>query len=66
MPERGYVSLATLSLEDSHTCTYGVALRAGMGSTDIGVAYATGRARFLVPPAINIRMGNTPPVLPRM
>ncbi len=28
----------------------------GMGSTDIGVAYATGRAWFLIPPTINIRI----------
>src|SRR5260221_12592369 len=32
-----------------------------MGSTDIGVAYATGRAWFRVPQTINVRLAGTLP-----
>jgi len=64
MPERGYVSPGNIIVgADSHTCTYGAlgAFATGMGSTDIGVAYATGRTWFLIPPTINIRlMGRLP------
>ncbi len=64
MPERGnVVPGAVIVGADSHTCTYGAlgAFATGMGSTDIGVAYATGRTWFLVPPTINIRItGNLP------
>lgn len=64
MPERGYVTPGDIIVgADSHTCTYGAlgAFATGMGSTDIGVAYATGRAWFLIPPTINIRlMGRLP------
>ncbi|TME13903.1 MAG: 3-isopropylmalate dehydratase large subunit [Chloroflexi bacterium] len=59
MPERGYVAPGGIIVgADSHTCTYGAlgAFATGMGSTDIGVAYATGRAWFLIPPTINIRI----------
>ena len=59
MPERGYVTPGDIIVgADSHTCTYGAlgAFATGMGSTDIGVAYATGRAWFLIPPTINIHM----------
>ena len=64
MPERGYVVPGDIIVgADSHTCTYGAlgAFATGMGSTDIGVAYATGRTWFRVPRTINIRLVGTLP-----
>ncbi len=64
MPERGYVTPGDIIVgADSHTCTYGAlgAFGTGMGSTDIGVAYATGRTWFRVPSTINIRLVGTLP-----
>lgn len=66
MPERGYVTPGDIIVgADSHTCTYGAlgAFATGMGSTDIGVAYATGRAWFRIPPTINIRITGSLPLV---
>ena len=55
LPEQGVVVPGDLTIgADSHTCTYGAlgALSTGMGSTDVGVGFATGRAWFKVPATI--------------
>ncbi len=57
LPEQGIVGAGDLIIgADSHTCTYGAlgALSTGMGSTDIGMAYATGKAWFKVPQTIKV------------
>lgn len=64
MPERGYVIPGDIIVgADSHTCTYGAlgAFATGMGSTDIGVAYTTGRGWFRIPTTINVRIEGTLP-----
>jgi 3-isopropylmalate/(R)-2-methylmalate dehydratase large subunit/methanogen homoaconitase large subunit len=64
MPERGFVTPGAIIVgADSHTCTYGAlgAFATGMGSTDIGVAYATGRTWFRVPTTINVNLTGSLP-----
>jgi 3-isopropylmalate dehydratase large subunit len=59
MPEKGFVIPGSIIVgADSHTCSYGAfgAFATGMGSTDIGVAYATGRTWFRVPTTINVNI----------
>ena len=64
MPERGFVAPGDVIVgADSHTCSYGAfgAFATGIGSTDIGVAYATGRTWFLVPRTLNVRISGELP-----
>lgn len=62
MPEKGFVTPGAIIVgADSHSCSYGAfgAFGTGMGSTDIAVAYATGRAWFRVPSTINVHLTGT-------
>lgn len=55
LPEQGVVTAGDLIIgADSHTCTYGAlgAFSTGVGSTDAGVGFATGKAWFKVPESI--------------
>ena len=57
LPEKGLVVPGDLVIgADSHTCTYGAlgAFSTGVGSTDIGVIFATGRTWLKVPPTIRL------------
>lgn len=64
LPEQGLVAPGIMVIgADSHTCTYGAlgAFATGVGSTDLGVAMATGEAWFKVPDAIRIVLTGTKP-----
>lgn len=55
LPEKGLVTSGDVIIgADSHTCTYGAlgAFSTGVGSTDMAVGMATGKAWFKVPSAI--------------
>ncbi len=62
LPEKGVVVPGDLMIgADSHTCTYGAlgAFSTGVGSTDAGVGYATGRAWFKVPETAKFEIDGT-------
>jgi 3-isopropylmalate/(R)-2-methylmalate dehydratase large subunit len=59
LPELGLVTSGDVVIgADSHTCTYGAlgAFSTGVGSTDMAVGMATGKAWFKVPPAIRVEL----------
>jgi 3-isopropylmalate/(R)-2-methylmalate dehydratase large subunit len=59
LPEKGLVTAGDLVIgADSHTCTYGAlgAFSTGVGSTDMAVGMAYGKAWFRVPEAIQVRL----------
>ena len=63
IPEKGLILPGNTSIgADSHTCTYGAlgAISTGVGSTDLAVAVATGKAWFKVPSAIKFELINKP------
>jgi 3-isopropylmalate/(R)-2-methylmalate dehydratase large subunit len=62
LPEMGIVGPGDLIIgADSHTCTYGAlgAFSTGVGSTDMGIAMATGEAWFKVPESIKFVIKGT-------
>lgn len=59
LPEQGIVTIGDLIIgADSHTCTYGAlgAFSTGVGSTDMAVGMATGKAWFKVPKAMRFNL----------
>jgi len=59
IPEQGLVTAGDVVIgADSHTCTYGAlgAFSTGVGSTDMAVGMATGKAWFKVPSAIKVNL----------
>lgn len=59
IPEKGLVISGDVVIgADSHTCTYGAlgAFSTGVGSTDMAVGMATGKAWFKVPEAIKFEL----------
>ena len=63
IPEKGLVVSGDLTIgADSHTCTYGAlgAFSTGVGSTDMGVGMATGKAWFKVPSALKFNLTGKP------
>ena len=64
LPEFGIVAPGMLIIgADSHTCTYGAvnAFSTGVGTTDLAVGLATGKAWFKVPEAINVKITGKKP-----
>jgi 3-isopropylmalate/(R)-2-methylmalate dehydratase large subunit len=64
LPEKGIVGPGMLTIgADSHTCTYGAlnGFSTGVGSTDLGMAMATGKAWFKVPEAIKVHLTGKKP-----
>lgn len=64
LPEFGIVGPGMLIIgADSHTCTYGAlnAFSTGVGTTDLAVGLATGKAWFKVPEAINVHLTGKKP-----
>ncbi|HZB97724.1 MAG TPA: 3-isopropylmalate dehydratase large subunit, partial [Candidatus Sulfotelmatobacter sp.] len=65
MVEKGFARPGAIIVgADSHSTTYGAlgCFSAGMGSTDIGVVYATGKTWFRIPETIRINVhGKLPP-----
>jgi len=63
MIEEGYVTPGAIIIgADSHTNTYGAmgAFGAGLGSTEVAVAWVTGKCWFKVPETIRIELTGTP------
>jgi 3-isopropylmalate/(R)-2-methylmalate dehydratase large subunit len=59
LPEKGLVTAGDLVIgADSHTCTYGAlgAFSTGVGSTDMAVGMATGKAWLRAPEAIRVTL----------
>lgn len=64
LPEKGLARPGMMIIgADSHTCTYGAlgAFSTGVGSTDLGVAMATGDSWFKVPEAIKVELTGAKP-----
>lgn len=64
LPEKGIVAPGMVTIgADSHTCTYGAlgGFSTGVGSTDLGVALATGEAWFKVPETIKVNINGKKP-----
>ena len=64
LPETGIVAPGMVTIgADSHTCTYGAlgGFSTGVGSTDLGVALATGEAWFKVPETIKVNITGKKP-----
>ena len=64
LPEMGIVGPGMLTIgADSHTCTYGAVngFSTGVGTTDLAVGMATGKAWFKVPEAIHVHLTGKKP-----
>lgn len=62
MVEQGFVAPGSIVIGgDSHTVTYGAlgAFATGMGSTDVGLVYATGKTWFRVPQTVRFEISGT-------
>ncbi|WP_182186807.1 3-isopropylmalate dehydratase large subunit [Pectinatus frisingensis] len=64
LPEKGIVAPGMLTIgADSHTCTYGAlgGFSTGVGTTDLAVGLATGKAWFKVPETIKVELSGEKP-----